>query len=65
VHDRILGDIDLPGFALRFSEFPKPLELDAPFLGEHNGAVLTEYAGCTLEQIEAFERRGILRHGPR
>ena len=30
VHDRILGDFDVPGFSLRFSEFPQRLELDAP-----------------------------------
>jgi crotonobetainyl-CoA:carnitine CoA-transferase CaiB-like acyl-CoA transferase len=65
VHDRILGDFDLPGFALRFSDFPKPLELQAPFLGEHNSEVLAKYAGCPPARIEDLERRGILRHGTR
>ena len=25
IHDRLLGDLDVPGFALRFSDFPGPL----------------------------------------
>jgi len=65
VHDRILGNFDLPGFALRFSDFPKPLELQAPFLGEHNAEVLIKYAGCSTSEIDALERQGILHHGTR
>jgi crotonobetainyl-CoA:carnitine CoA-transferase CaiB-like acyl-CoA transferase len=65
VRDRILGEIDLPGFALRFSEFPKPLELDAPFLGEHNGEALRRYAGCSPDRIAQLEEQGIIRKGTR
>jgi crotonobetainyl-CoA:carnitine CoA-transferase CaiB-like acyl-CoA transferase len=64
VHDRILGEIDLPGFAPRFSDFPKPLEPHAPFLGEPDDAVLTEYAGRPRAQVEALERQGVLQRGP-
>jgi crotonobetainyl-CoA:carnitine CoA-transferase CaiB-like acyl-CoA transferase len=65
VHDRILGDFDLPGFALRFSDFPKPLELDAPMLGEHNAETLSKYLGYDSKRIKELEQRGILRSGPR
>ncbi|MGH7986145.1 MAG: CaiB/BaiF CoA transferase family protein [Candidatus Binataceae bacterium] len=65
VHDRVLGELDLPGFALRFSEFKTPLTLDAPFLGEHNRAVLMRYLGYTADAIEGLERRGILHSGSR
>lgn len=62
VRDRMLGEFDLPGFALRFSEFPRPLELEAPFLGEHNESVLSEYLGCTPERLREFEKKGVLRN---
>jgi CoA:oxalate CoA-transferase len=62
VQDRILGEIDLPGFALRFSDFPKSRVLQAPFLGEHNAEILGRYLGYTEEQIEDLERRRVLHH---
>lgn len=65
VHDRLLGDIQVPGFPLRFSSFPERLELDAPFLGEHNEKVLSSYLGYTRAQIESLERDGVLRSLPR
>ena len=64
VHDRLLGDLEVPGFALRFSDFPSPLELQAPLLGEHNVEILTEWLGYSPDQIQDLERRGILRSGP-
>ena len=64
VHDRLLGDLEVPGFALRFSDFPTPLELQAPLLGEHNAEILTEWLGYSPDQIQNLERRGILRSGP-
>jgi crotonobetainyl-CoA:carnitine CoA-transferase CaiB-like acyl-CoA transferase len=65
VHDRILGDLDLPGFALRFSEFPTPLDLEAPFLGEHNAELLGHYLGYTKEQVADLEGRGVIRQESR
>ncbi len=53
VHDRLLGDIQVPGFPLRFSSFPERLELDAPFLGEHNEKILSSYLGYTRAQMRA------------
>ena len=64
VHDRLLGDLEVPGFALRFSDFPSPLELQAPLLGEHNAEILTEWLGYSPDRIQDLERRGILRSGP-
>jgi crotonobetainyl-CoA:carnitine CoA-transferase CaiB-like acyl-CoA transferase len=65
VHDRLLGDIQVPGFPLRFSSFPERLELDAPFLGEHNEKILASYLGYTSDQISRLERDGVLRSLPR
>jgi CoA:oxalate CoA-transferase len=64
VHDRILGDFDVPGFALRFSQFPRRLELEAPMLGEHNRDVLTNYLGYAEARVRELESIGILQNGP-
>jgi len=63
IHDRLLGDFDVPGFALRFSEFPQTLELQAPTLGEHNAEILTQWLGYTSDEVQELERKGILRSG--
>jgi crotonobetainyl-CoA:carnitine CoA-transferase CaiB-like acyl-CoA transferase len=60
VHDRLWGDVDLPGPSLHFSAFPDDLELEAPFLGEHNEDVLTRHLGLTAEDVRALERDGVL-----
>ena len=64
VHDRILGDFDVPGFALRFSEFPERLTLDAPMLGEHNEQVLSGMLGYSAVAIRDLEQRGVLHNAP-
>ena len=64
VHDRILGDFDVPGFALRFSEFPERLELHAPMLGEHNGEVLGRWLGYDGDRVRELQKRGVLRSAP-
>jgi len=52
IHDRILGDIEVPGFALRFSEFPRTLDLQAPTLGEHNEEILTQWLGYSSDEVQ-------------
>jgi crotonobetainyl-CoA:carnitine CoA-transferase CaiB-like acyl-CoA transferase len=62
VHDPVLGDIDLPGFPMRFSEFPEQLDLPpAPNLGEHNKLILKEYLGYSDEKIKQLEEQGLFR----
>jgi CoA:oxalate CoA-transferase len=65
VHDRLLGDLEIPGFPLRFSAFPDRLELEAPLLGEHNAKILTEYLGYGPERISQLERDRVLQSQPR
>lgn len=60
IHDRILGDFQVPGFPLRFSAFPDELELEAPMLGEHNRHILSSYLGYSDERIAALESGGVL-----
>ena len=61
VRDRVLGEFDLPGFALRFSDVPRPLELEAPFLGEHNEEIFKRYLGYDSGRVKELERKGIVR----
>lgn len=63
VTDRSFGELDLPGFPLRFSEFPGMLDLEAPYLGEHNREILAGL-GLGEDEIAELEARGILAHEP-
>ncbi|MBV1931351.1 MAG: CoA transferase [Porticoccaceae bacterium] len=60
VKDRSFGEIDIPGMPLRFSKFPEELTLEAPFLGEHNGAVLGELLSMSPEEVDALISEGVL-----
>jgi crotonobetainyl-CoA:carnitine CoA-transferase CaiB-like acyl-CoA transferase len=64
VSDRIIGDFQVPGFPMRFSGFPESLDLEAPFLGEHNRRILSTYLGYTQSQITKLEDEGVLRSAP-
>jgi crotonobetainyl-CoA:carnitine CoA-transferase CaiB-like acyl-CoA transferase len=64
VHDRILGDFEVPGFALRFSAYPQRLELEAPMLGEHNAEILERYLSYSQSRVRKLEQQGVLRSGP-
>lgn len=54
------GDIDVPGFPLKFSEFPEELPLTAPLLGQHNQDVLTTYLQRTPEEVQRLRTEGVL-----
>ncbi|MGH7963782.1 MAG: CaiB/BaiF CoA transferase family protein [Candidatus Binatia bacterium] len=61
IHDRIHdGDIDVPGMPLKFSEFPEPLPLQAPTLGQHNAEILTTYLGRTPEETRQLQEEGVV-----
>jgi crotonobetainyl-CoA:carnitine CoA-transferase CaiB-like acyl-CoA transferase len=63
IEDRILGELDIPGMPLRFSEFPRLLDLEAPLLGEHNADVLGRHLGYEAGKIAELEAAGVLQHG--
>jgi crotonobetainyl-CoA:carnitine CoA-transferase CaiB-like acyl-CoA transferase len=65
IHDRVLGEFQVPGFPLRFSEFPGELTLEAPFLGEHNREVLEKYLGYSASRVKGLEAAGVLHHADR
>jgi CoA:oxalate CoA-transferase len=60
MHDQLIGEIDLPGFPLKFSAFPESLKLEAPTLGQHNADILKRYLGYSGERVEELERSGAL-----
>ncbi len=60
ITDPVLGAFDVPASPWRFSEFPQPLNLRAPFLGEHNARILQQYLGYTEERLQQLADGQIL-----
>jgi crotonobetainyl-CoA:carnitine CoA-transferase CaiB-like acyl-CoA transferase len=54
------GEIDVPGFPLKFSDFPEELPLTAPTLGQHNRDILTTYLKKTPEYVDRLRAEGVL-----
>jgi crotonobetainyl-CoA:carnitine CoA-transferase CaiB-like acyl-CoA transferase len=65
VNDRFLGEFEVPGFPLRFSQMPRHPQLEAPTLGEHNNLILSEYLGYSADTIQRLEAGGVLHQGSR
>ncbi len=63
VPDRILGEVTIPGFPLKFSENSKLPDIQAPFLGEHNVEILREHLGFTDGKIAELTSSGLLTSG--
>lgn len=64
ISDRGAGSFDIPGMPLRFSAFNNNLELDAPYLGEHNAAVLGNLLGLDDDKIQGLTEAGVLVQEP-
>jgi CoA:oxalate CoA-transferase len=64
VHDPILGEVDVPGFPIRFSAGAGPLDTQAPLLGQHNTEVLKEFLGYSDEHIAQLKAQGVLIESP-
>ncbi len=60
ITDRGAGSFEMPGMPLRFSAFANDLDLQAPYLGEHNGAVLGGLLGLSEQRIAALTADGVL-----
>ncbi len=63
VPDPVLGEVTIPGFPFKFSDYPDLLPLEAPRLGEHNGAVIERLLGRSPESVRALHDRGVLHSG--
>ncbi len=64
VHDRVLGDFEVPGFPIRFSELPVDSSLPAPLLGEHNAEILKKHLGYSDDRIASLTSAGVLLSKP-
>jgi len=64
VHDRVLGDFQVPGFPIRFSELPVDSSLPAPLLGEHNEEILKKHLGYSSDRIASLAAAGVLLSKP-
>ena len=60
VPDPILGEVTIPGFPLKYSEFPQLPDIQAPLLGQHSADVLREQLSYTDENIAALREKGVL-----
>ena len=60
VTDPILGELTIPGFPLKFSEFPELPAIEAPLLGEHGAEVLKRHLGMSEAKVEALRSAGVL-----
>ncbi len=60
VHDRLHGEIDIPGFPIKFRNLPNNTELEAPTLGEHNAEVVGEILDRDEAQIAELAEAGVL-----
>jgi CoA:oxalate CoA-transferase len=60
VHDDVLGDFDIPGMPVKFSEWSESTDLTAAALGEHNAEVLKEYLGLSDDEIKQLYTNNIL-----
>lgn len=60
VPDPILGEVTIPGFPLKYSEFPTLPDIQAPLLGQHGVAVLREQLDYTDERIASLQASGVL-----
>jgi crotonobetainyl-CoA:carnitine CoA-transferase CaiB-like acyl-CoA transferase len=60
VTEREFGTFQMPGMPLRFSEYANVVDLEAPYLGEHNHEVLKNLLAYTDGEIAALESQHIL-----
>jgi CoA:oxalate CoA-transferase len=60
VSDPELGEFDVPGMPVKFSDWPDRLALKAARLGESNEDVLREVLGLSNDEIAALNAEGVL-----
>ncbi|MFP6682779.1 MAG: CoA transferase [Gammaproteobacteria bacterium] len=60
VKDHLAGEFQIPGNPLRFSEFPDPIDVEAPTLGQHNRDVLGQLLAKSNAEIDTLYADGVL-----
>jgi CoA:oxalate CoA-transferase len=64
VKHEALGEFDLPGMPVKFSQWPDRTDLKASQLGADNAAILSEVLGMTAAEIEELRREQVLLTAP-
>ena len=64
VHDRHIGEFDIPGLPVRFSGWSTSDNLCAGLLGEHNDEVLSQIAGLSAAEIRDLYEGQVLVRDP-
>lgn len=64
VSDPSFGEFDIPGFPVKFSDWPDRTEVKASRLGQDNDAVLREMLGLSEAEIGELYSAGILLKAP-
>ena len=60
VHDRLAGEVQIPGMPIKGSTYPANNDYVAPLLGEHNAEVLSGLLGKSEAEIAALAASGVL-----
>ena len=65
IRDRLLGEFRVPGFPLRFSDFPGELTLEAPSWASTTRRCSEKYLGYSSSRVKELESAGILGRADR
>lgn len=60
LHDRVLGELRMPGVVPKLSDTPGSVRSTGPELGEHNTEVYGSLLGLSTEDIAGLTARGII-----
>lgn len=61
INDPVIGEFQIPGMPLRFSEFPEDLALEAARLGEHNREILSDYLAYSERDVDALYAANVIK----
>lgn len=64
VSDPQIGSFQIPGMPMKMSAHPEPVDQKAPYLGEHNGAVLSAHLGYDEARVRELAAAGVLQAEP-
>jgi crotonobetainyl-CoA:carnitine CoA-transferase CaiB-like acyl-CoA transferase len=63
VRHETLGELDIPGMPVKFSDWPDRIDVKASRVGEDNGAVLREMLAISDDELAALHDEGVLLRG--
>jgi len=63
VRHETLGELDIPGMPVKFSEWPDRIDVKASRVGEDNAAVLREMLAISDDELAALHDEGVLLRG--